>query len=178
MATSTSTSKSNFLDELEQFRRALPGDFITGDVAAEFVARMEMTNPDVFWDWMVDNAVRFCADAINFQIRRERQIVMRRAKSRAFAFAVQSGDPTELRAFSLLYSVGPDHRRRTVGEMTGADHTWVADSYSASGKKSLMLAAFHKAVARRVGDKKTSDVMSETEYEKMLGSVLVQRDVA
>lgn len=162
-----------FLDELEQFRKGLPSDFIASDVAAEFVARMEMDNPEAFWDWIVDNSVRFCAEAINFQIRRERQIVMRRAKTRAFAAAVASGRPTDLHAFSLVYTVGPDHKKRSVADMTGRDHKYVASEYSSTGNKALMLAAFHSAVARRVGDdRRTADAMTEVEYERMLGSLL------
>jgi hypothetical protein len=139
---------------------------------------MELEDPDKFWDWMVDNAVRFCSEAINFQLRRERQIVLRRANSRAFAIAVASGDPTELHAFQLHYSVDKNNLRRTVADMTGRDHLFVAESYSQTGNRALMLAEFHRAVARRVGTKRTSEVMDEAEYERMLGSIVNNRPKA
>lgn len=158
---------------LHEWRKTLDqGEFIPVMVATEFVEFMRREAPEELQDWLSDHAVRFVSDELSSILRRERQTVIRRAAARSFALAAASGDRDRLGAFTMVYTIDDSNTRRTVKNMTGRDHLYVADAYTINGNRVLLLAEFHRAIARRVGDRRTEDVMSEQEYERLLGSIV------
>ncbi len=78
--------------------------------------------------------------------------------------------------FKQVYTIDGKQTMRAVGEMTGADHRYLAERYQKSGQRDLLLAAFHRRVADVVGKKRTQDVISEVEYERMFRVVVKQED--
>ena len=56
--------------------------------------------------------------------------------------------------------------------MTGKDHLFVAADYDRDARPLLLLAAFHQAVAKKVGRKRTADVFSEAEYDRLYRSIV------
>jgi hypothetical protein len=163
----------SFLDRLAAHRQTLDGEFIPALEAQRFVRMMQRDHPDELQEWLVTHAVQFAGQALGDILRRERQRIVRRATAATFAAAVAAGNAEDMHPFTtLVYEVGPNNLRRQVGEMTGLDHVYVAVRYEDQGLRLLLLAEFHRAVARRVGTNRTADVISEEEYLMMMNSII------
>lgn len=133
------------------------------------------TDPELIVRWLQTNAPRFLAQEIRSLNQRNRSIAARRANSRYFA-AKAAKDPSLLaEVFAVRYVVDPNNTMLPLSEMTGSDHRFVASRYGTTARKTLMLEAFHRAVADRVGERKTKEVFTEEEYLAMYRS-LVHRD--
>jgi hypothetical protein len=153
------------------------GGWVAGTVANRLRHQLERDDPQLlnaFLRLMADDTLR---SFISARERSRRAVERARAGSRRFAQA--AADAEDARdyglmsgAFAVSYVVDSSNMRRRVADMTGADHVYVADRYAHSANEARMLSAFHRAVAERVGDRKTSDVFSETEYASMLSSVI------
>jgi hypothetical protein len=165
-----------FLERLSSFRESLrDADFIPAVAASDFVEEMERDYPEDLAEWMRANAVRFCTEALGDLLRGERRIAATRALPRAFAEAVAAGaegNIAPLSAFSVVHRVNTENLRRAVADMKREDHLFVAGEYAASGNRALMLAEFHRAVARKCGRRCTRDVMSEATYVRLRDSIL------
>lgn len=162
-------TRVSFDARLDAWREILTGDFVAALEAERFVAHMEAHAPAELQEWLRTHAVTFATLALSERLRRERMTVYRRAGARAFAAAEAAGDVS---AFTNVHTINADNLRRPVADMTGADHLFVAGSYSRQGKRVLLLAEFHRAVARRVGDQRTAAVMTEDEYLRLMKSIL------
>lgn len=149
----------SFTARLAQFRADLNGDFIPSLVAHDFVELMKLEHPAEYEEWVQTHAIHFCADELAAMLRRERHHT--RVRARAFRIGAEAGDVS---AFSNVFEISPDHTRRRVGEMRGADHLYVAERYSVTGKRALLLAECHRQVATRIGDQRTDEVLTEKEY--------------
>ncbi|WP_433233842.1 hypothetical protein [Actinomadura nitritigenes] len=148
------------------------GDVIAPVAAEQLHARLLEEDPELLEGWLRTGAVQFLARAIGDRDRHRRTVARARAGARAFQAAAASGDRQALSIFTTVrYVVDEDATRRPLGEMTGADHLFVAREYGRSAAKSAMLSAFHEAVARKVGDRKTAEVFSETEYNRLYRSI-------
>lgn len=79
----------------------------------------------------------------------------------------EEGPPPRLSIFELSYVCGEDYLRKPLGEMTGADHRYVANSYDADSKRSKLYAELHTQIARKVGRKTTAEVFSEDQLQAM-----------
>lgn len=149
-------------------------DFQPAVIAAKLVAAVEEHDPDSLDEWLHAHAVAITTLEIGTRLRSIRARHVRRAAARSFAEAVEAaedGDAEPLTHFTVVYEVSDDHVRRPVAHMTGADHLYVAGAYRASGRRDLMLAAFHRAVAKKVGKHTTAEVFSEAEYHDLLHSI-------
>lgn len=151
------------------------GDFVAPVVAEKLHARLLETDPDLLTGWLHASAVHLLTRAIGDRDRRERTAARTRGGARRFkeaSDASEAGDDDAMSMFATVrYVVDDGETRRALGDMTGTDHLFVADGYEQSAAKARMLAAFHKAVAKRVGKRKTSDVFSEAEYRKLYDSL-------
>lgn len=162
---------TSFLDRLAEHRRTLTDEFIPMYEATKFVRYMEREHPEELLEWLRTHAVQFASKALGDMLRRERQQFIRRASARSFAAAVAAGTIDDMHPFQMVYAIDPQNTRRALGEMTGSDHLFVANRYEDQGLRVLFLAEFHRAVANRLGTRKTSDVLTESEYLAMLNSI-------
>lgn len=87
--------------------------------------------------------------------------------AREFAKGNDEGGNALLGMFSVTHVVSDENLRKRAGEMTGADHLFVAGTYQDRGKRAMMEAAFHRAIAKRVKDQRTDEVFGLEEYEAM-----------
>jgi hypothetical protein len=168
-----------FHDRLREFREAIDGDFVVLVEAEQFHKLMERDHPDELAEWQTAKTVEFIADALGTIIRSERAKARTRAGARAFQEAAEElaaaggpENPDALDSFAQVYKVNKNNLFRSVADMTGADHRFVADQYEATGKRALMLTSFHRAVAKKVGTRRTGDVFEMAEYDRLLGSFL------
>lgn len=162
-------------DHLREYRQTITGDFVPLIEAEQFHKLMAVEHPDELAEWVQAKTVQFIADSLTAMLRAERTVARRRAGARAFdeaAEAFESGDTDALASFRVVYVVNDDNTRRPVADMTGADHRYVAGQYEAEGKRALMLKAFHNAVAKKVGMRRTGDVFTPDTYDYLLSSFL------
>lgn len=151
------------------------GDFIPAVWAEKIVAQLQETQPLLLEAWLHDHAVVFLTDFITHRLARQRRVVQRQAGRSAFAEAARlaaEGNVVPLRSlFEVVLVVDDKNTRRRQGEMTGEDHRYVATSYAASAKPLLLLEAFHQAVAKRIGKRRTSEVFTEEKFAALYRSI-------
>lgn len=152
---------------LDAYHSDAGGEVVAPIAAAEFLAAVD---PDELAAWLRGRAAQLVAGEL---IRRNRAAARRqRSKAGAFGEAAASDNPEALTVFTKCLVVDDQLRRRPVGQMTSADHRWVAGAYTARSNRDRMLAAFHHAVAKRLGPgQTTADVMDEATYVSLLGSI-------
>jgi hypothetical protein len=167
-------AEREYLNEMAEAIRAAigDGDVVAAVVAEKLHARLVESDPDLLDGWLRASAVQFLTEAIGARDRSARTVSRRRSEARRFASAAESGDEAELSTFAVRLVIDEDNTRRPIGHMTGSDHLFVADGYARSAKTSLMLEAFHRAVAKKVGKKRTADVFSESQYDQMYRSIV------
>ena len=170
------------VDELiDEILDSTEGEFVTMTLAEELVKRLNKKQPDVLHAWLLERAAKIVKVAIDTRIRSQRAKSRRQMNAGAFADAAEryaNGDEQAfdqiVSPFTALYVVGQDEDgkgiRKAVADMTGADHTYVSEAYQSAGKRDLMLAAFHRTVARQVGRKRTADVIDEQKYQHLYES--------
>jgi len=168
----------NYEDEMLRYVRArIPetGDFVPSVLAYDIVVDLMRTDTELLTGWLDGRAEAVMTLFIG-NMERQRRSEHRRAVAADFdhnarVAAVVGGDT--LRAFRQTYAVDTVDTRRRVSDMTADDHRFVAGNYAEASNRYKMLAAFHKAIAERLSEgQKTSDVMSEDEYEKLYLSIV------
>lgn len=143
-------------------------------VAAQIHDELLADDPGLLDGWLHAIAVEALRQAIANRSRHVRNAARRRGKPRAFA-AAAGGDPAVLAGmFAADLVTAPDQSRKRVADMTGPDHLYVAERYAGSGNRALLLAEFHRQVAKRIGDRRTADVLTEDEYARMYDSIAGQ----
>lgn len=164
------------LDHLNEYRDKLTGDFVIGVEANRFVQMMERDHRDELEEWMRCHVVAYVAETFGDVELRERSRALHRAGSRAFAHALEeSGGSPPL--FSLPFVVDGENTRRPLGQMNGADCRFAAGEYTRRGNRQLAMAAFLEALAKKAKNATVSSVLSETQAERLLRS-LMPSDVA
>lgn len=146
-------------------------DMVVSTAAAKLHNDLLERDPDLLSGWLRMHAVAILADAMSQRIRSRRGATRRYQAQARFSDAAQSGDRHRMSPFMVRHVVDDHHTSRPVGEMTGNDHLFVASEYDHSARSSAMLASFHRAVARRVGDRKTREVLDEESYARLYDSI-------
>jgi hypothetical protein len=162
---------------LQQELEEAPDGWVAATLATRLAARLREEDPDLLRGWLDMQAENLIRD--NLVRRSNAQRTRARKRSTAIAFresatlATRTGDYSELIGmFSAVHTVSNNNVRRAARDMTGNDHRYVAARYRSTANEYLMLAAFHNAVARKVGDMRTSEVFTEEEYEMMYRSIV------
>lgn len=158
---------------------AIPeGDYVAPIVAAELVERLRVADPELLSGWLHLRASVFVADVIARRSNSKRSAARAMAPRRAFAEASKvfegGADPLALEPFKTEYVVDGGNTRRRVADMTGEDHRFVAAGYADTKNTAALLEQFHLAVARKVGRRRTADVISEDQYLRMYRSAARQ----
>lgn len=146
-------------------------DWIPAIVASKIAASADRALLD---GWAHAMLTEMLTAVISRRERSTRSTARARASSRAFASAkndAEAGDPSALGSFAVTFAVDEKNTRRRVADMRGADHLFVAADYEKDAKPLLLLAAFHQAVAKKVGRKRTADVFSEAQYDSLYRSI-------
>ncbi len=161
----------------ELVRQAVPqGDFVPAVLGRQLLEKLMKEHPALLKAWMFEKALRSIIQQLteHLELRRsgERLPAKRESKRESFAVAAQTRDVERLGFFDLRFAVDANRTKRRLGEMTGADHTFVAQTYTHVEKRAAMEAAFHHALARRVGDRRTDQVIDPEECERMYASIV------
>lgn len=164
------TDSPNFADIITAHRAGLT-EFVAPVEAQRLVDGLDAAGRRSLDRWLRSHAVEMVADVLTSMDRSDRSKARRRSACRAFSDAAEAGDAEAMEVFATFYVVDAENLRRRLGEMTAADHRFVASGYAASSKRDAMLAQFHQAVARKVGKGTTADVMTEATYLGLLDSI-------
>jgi hypothetical protein len=150
-------------------------DIIPSVDAAKLVALWRVEDPKGLRAWLDSHAEAFVHDEISRRFRAQR----RHARSSAARFGdaaknfEETGDPQSFGVyFATREMVNEQGVQRCVGEMTGNDHLYVAECKTLQGNALLAVAAFHRAIAKKVGSRRTCDVFTEADYAKMMNSLV------
>jgi len=155
-------------------------DEYVAPVAGQQIAdQLRKQDPEALDAWLRANAGRIIAERLTFLDRSDRAKARSRGPARRFREAVDRlpADPGATGPFRTFCVIDAANTRRRVGDMTGEDHRYVAGNYEASGKRDLMLAAFHFEIAKRVGDRRTAEVFLEAEYQSLEVSITGARSI-
>lgn len=146
------------------------GEWVPAVVAQNYVELLAVTDPALLDAWLHEHAAAFATDVLVRWERHARAASRRHASAREFA---DNGSDAEwIGSFSITYCISGDNARLQVAEMTGLHHRYVASEYEASAKTGRMLAAFHRAVAKKVGARRTVEVFSEATYDALYRSIV------
>lgn len=147
-------------------RTRLPeGDLGKNAIASRLVRELLRDDRDLLEGWLMENAEHFMAELVRKLFASERSVETR--KRVAFADAMNTNDTEKLTHFAERYHIPSANVYRQVKDMTGADHIEVALSYRGQAKNLKLREAFHLAVGKMLGDRKTSEVMSPDEYDRL-----------
>lgn len=158
----------------QRFRDGMKGDFVAPIEASRFVAEMRSKHPVVLAEWMDAHAERIVAQMLVGHLNAERKRLVRQAER--FPIDIEGQEAFARSLFDQAYVVDDEFLRRPLRDMTGDDHRFVAAAYHSDGTRALALAAFHEAVARKVGRKTTGEVFTEDRYAQMLASFTTKND--
>lgn len=157
-----------FHDRLIAHVAAIEGEFVVSEEAEKFLAFMREHHPDELDIWLSERETWLVGEEMRFHLRSERARDRAHAGARAFADHLSLDDtPDDTDPFAVRYCIDDAHTWRAVGDMTGSDHHFVAAQYQVTGKRALARAAFHEVVAKRVGKRRTAQVMSVEQYERL-----------
>lgn len=176
----SSVTDRDFIAEMQQaVEDAIPeGDYVASVVAADLVDRLRAEDPDLLAGWLHLKAPVILANVVARRSNSRRQAARIGAPRRAFAEAARSfasdGDVRVLSPFAAEYVVDEENTRRTVAHMTADDCRFVAARYEESARISKLEAAFHRAVAKKIGARSVGEVFTEEQYLEMYRSVTQQ----
>lgn len=143
-------------------------------VAHDLVAAVRASDPDLLNGWLDQRATDFVRDHLGHMVRGDRALSRTQERPRAFAQAAaafEAGDRAALGArFRAEHLIDEEGTRRKVADMTGADHLFVAGRYNDDSRHAAFLARVHRAVGKRVGARKTSEVYTEDQYAAMFST--------
>lgn len=155
---------------------AIPeADYAAPVVAAQLLDQLRAEDPELLAGWLDLRAPSILADTIARRSNSRRQTARIAAPRRAFAEAARSftdsGDSAALRPFAAEYVIDEHNTRRSVARMTAADCLFVAGRYEDTAQQAKLEAAFHRAVAKKVGRRTVGEAFTEEQYLMMYRSV-------
>jgi hypothetical protein len=178
-------SRDYLADMNAQIEAATQGSgWVAAIVAEKLHAALLETDLDLLDGWLHAMAVDTLRRYIGLRDQRERAMARSQAGRRSFAEAAarlneaEGSDDRQAAAAILLGLFTAPHvidqigTRKRALDMTGPDHLFVAGAYENEANASLMLAEFHRAIAKKAGDKRTADVMTADEYERLYLSIV------
>ena len=174
----TVTASRDYVAEMNAWIERLlsqdsPKGFVTGVAAASLYRHLKDEDPDLLEGWARAIVLPALSQAISRRISSQRATSRKRTLSRAFGEAANGEDKGTLRAFTQLHVADEHGTWKAASDMTGPEHEFVAvNTYERPANTALMLAAFHRAVAGKVGDRRTGDVMDADAYDRMYQSIV------
>jgi hypothetical protein len=161
---------------LELIRSSIPtgSGWSPSVVAEQIVTELRADDPELLDLWLRDNAAKFIQSHLTRILSADRSKARTSLGARSFQAAAArfaAGDIDALSVYELSYAV-EDGTQKLVMDMIGRDHLYIAERFGMEAKPFAMLEAFHKAVAKKVGTRKTSEVFTQEKYEAMYKSIV------
>lgn len=138
------------------------------EVVEALYEELQQSDPELLHGWLQANALQFLSETIRQRFHSDRSR-HRNARRKAFGDAADSGTLADY--FEQRFVVNEKNTWRRLGDMTGADHRYVAGQHECTAKRAALLAKFHLAVARKVGTRRTEEVFSAEKLAKLEQSI-------
>lgn len=140
------------------------GPYAPRIVAQEVVLQLRRRDPKLLADYLDRQAVDVVVAALNSRDRSRRAHVRNRASKEEFGAAVDSyhyGNPAPLRRFLDMPLSVEGGLRKPLGDLTGPELRSAARSYQNHATRTLFMAAFLRALAKKVGSDTVADHYTE-----------------
>lgn len=141
------------------------GPYNSRVAAAEVVAKLRATDPELLAEWLDVQAEEIVHQAINSRDRSARSIARAhagRVRFRTAAVAAKAGDMEPLqRLLDMKFVVARSGDRKSLGEMNGRECGFVAAKYERSARRSQMHGALMRALEKKIGDDRVEDHFTE-----------------
>jgi hypothetical protein len=166
----------DYVSEMDAlFKQACAGSgWAVPVVAQRIYEHLLHDDNDLLQGWLDEMALPLLTKAIGDRVRQERLAARAAATTVRFRQAMQQaadGDTEALSLYLVTHVVGPGHTRKRAKDMTGREHLHVATRYEKAGVEALTLGAFHAAVAERIGEHRTEEVLNREEYEQLYRNI-------
>lgn len=166
----------NYAAEMRQVIDAETGDgpYTSTVVAEHIVEKLRATDPDLLTGWLDQQAVQFLRIAINQRDHSQRAHARSSAGRSVFrdaAEAFEAGNPEPLSTLMRTVYVVEDGSRVRLAEMTKPELLYAADDYARRAAENLLQESFLRALAKKVGNRKVSDVFDEQKLTALWQSI-------
>lgn len=155
------------------------GDITPVVEAQDLVDKLRRDDPEFLTLWLLDHASAILADQIRGVLRARRTSARHSARAGSFAVSARkfkaTGDVAALgRWMDVRYVIDDLNNQRRLGDMRSDDLMWVANRTESRANNELLEAAFHRALAAKLDNKKVSEVFTEDQIDRMYQSMRVQ----
>jgi len=150
------------------------GGYVPRALAGEIVARLRTTDPELLADWLNEQAEQFVWQAINDRDRSVRSAARHRASRDGFRDAVDAaehGDVEPLHRMMAMPFTLADGVRRPLAQLCADDLGYVADAYDQRAAENALMAAFLRALAKKVSTGTVADHYTESQLSAMFNSL-------
>lgn len=166
-------------DMATHLRNRMTGNRINSELVTDLIRDLDTTDPDLLTGWSRLTLHQNLLSLLRSLDARDRSQSVRRAFTDQ-RVAFEAGDLT---AFDVVHVVNNEFLRKRVGEMTAADHRYVAQRYTASAIRASYEAEFHSVVAARLdAGQVTADAFNPSQYvrlrENIVSALTSQRHTA
>ncbi len=135
-----------------------------GHTVAAITDLLLSNHADLVDDLVSEYRTAFVSDFVGTVLRQDRHEARRRSPREILAERAAAG----VSVFDLSFMVDDEFTRKPLGDMTGADHRFVAATYDRQADDLRGFAAFHRDLADKVGRKLTRNVFSEAALERLI----------
>jgi hypothetical protein len=170
-----STGRHPFLVRMDDWQAKTPGPYKNPEEAARFLASERANHPGEVEDFAMAHLLSFVIECFGHHqrsilagTRRSALCDTRRKNLSDMSEAVADGRSP----FDAMLVIDAEGTKKRIADMDGSEHLFVSRFYSARAKHSTLHAAFHKAIAKRLGSKVTADVFSPSDYEALYRSTV------
>lgn len=161
-------------ERLRAWRANIEGDFVAAVEAQRFVEMVRRDHPDEFDEWLTTHAVQFVTTELTRHDRNIRARLVMSARDHAFG----DRDPDALGLFAAAFVIDTQNTRRPLGQMTGKDLRFRAQKYRMDSRHKAAMAMFLEVLAKKAGDRRVCDVMSEQRAAELMAQYVGHEAVA
>ena len=150
------------------------GPYVPALVAAHIVEKLTATDPELLDGWLHAGAVSFLRQAINLRdhsARTHARTTAGRSVFRKAAEDLEGGDEQAVTAFLATVYMSEEGARVRLGDMRKPDLVYAADEYQARVRENAMQESFLRALAKKVGGRRVSDVFNDEQLAAMWNSI-------
>lgn len=166
-----------FLKRFDAWLDNLPDQCVLPDEVRAWI-KAERANPEhaqQLLDFAVDHVSGYLIELAGARLRSRRSTARRRALmiDRADRLEAVSEGRSPFNVFHVVAVTDKGQQvQKRVADMTGADHRFVAGRYRDDSKRKSLLAHFHLAVARKVKNRTTAEVLTVDAYDALFRSTV------
>jgi hypothetical protein len=153
---------------MESAIEAAGDHFAVPVVAMKLVEQLRRENMGLLIAYLNARAALYFTLDMSRHLRGQRQSARVQARRHRF-----HEDPAAF--YHSKFAIDEHGNRKELCDMTGVDHRFVASEYRRDANKDLLEASFHEALARKLGDKRTSDVYTAEQVAEMYSTFAEER---